>query len=117
MQARRRASQPAAGSHLPRLFSLDSQLGMPRGFGYRIIGGLVACSTLDDFGNPEGRVDYPREMTPYALYLEGLVSETEYREAARSARDPACDDGDGVCGDGDGAGGDSGGACGGCGGS
>lgn len=117
VQARRRASQPAAGSHLPRLFSLDSQLGMPRGFGYRIIGGLVACSTLDDFGNPEGRVDYPREMTPYALYLEGLVSETEYREAARSARDPACDDGDGVCGDGDGAGGDSGGACGGCGGS
>lgn len=80
VQARRRASQPAAGSHLPRLFSLDSLLGMPHGVGYRIIGGLVACSRLDEFGNPEGKPHYPAELAPDALYLAGLVSATEYRE-------------------------------------
>lgn len=138
VQARRRASQPAASSHLPRLFSLDSQLGMPRGFGYRIIGGLVACSILDEFGNPEGKVSYPGELTPHALYLAGLVSDAEYDDAVRKGsipdlrsttvdcssgaifngmpdRDKTCADGDGVCGDGDGAG--AGSACGGgCGG-
>ena len=140
VQARRRASQPAAGGHLPRLFALDSRLGMPRGFGYRIIGGLVAFSILDEFGNPEGKVSYPGELTPYSLYLAGLVSETEYQEVVRLAStaslhaaavassssgfiadldgDKACGDGDSVCGDSD-SGGDSGGgsACGGgCGG-
>lgn len=122
VQARRRASQPAAGSHLPRLFSLDSLLGMPRGVGYRVIGGLVACSTLDEFGNPEGKPDYPAELRPTALYRAGLVSETEYRQAAGSASSASvpgallagegnCGDGDGDCGDGG-----SGSACGGGGG-
>ena len=134
VQARRRTSQPAAGSHLPRLFSLDSRLGMPRGVGYRIIGGLVACSPLDEFGNPEGKVRYPGELAPCALHRAGLVGETEYQQAVRLARIPGlhpaaagsagaaivlgaapagedvCGDGDGVCGDGDG------GACGGWGG-
>jgi hypothetical protein len=81
VQARRRASQPAAGSHLPRLFSLDSQLGMPGGVGYRIIGGLVACSPLDEFGNPDDRPSFPDELTPHALFLAGLVSGAEYEEA------------------------------------
>lgn len=83
VQARRRASQPAAGSHLPRLFSLDSQLDMPRGAGYRIIGGLVACSVLDELGSLEDKVGFPAELTPHALYFAGLVSEAEYDEAAR----------------------------------
>ena len=83
VQARRRASQPAAGSHLPRLFSLDSQLGMPRGVGYRMIGGLVACSLLDELGKLEDKLGFPADLTPHALYFAGLVSETEYDEAAR----------------------------------
>ncbi|SFD18914.1 hypothetical protein [Massilia yuzhufengensis] len=82
VQARRRASQPAAGTHLPRLFSLDGQLGMPGGFGYRVIGGLVACSTLDEFGNPEDKLGFPGELAPYALYVSGLVSKDEYDAAA-----------------------------------
>lgn len=112
VQARRRASQPAAGSHLPRLFRLDGQLGMPRGFGYRIIGGLVACSLLDEFGNPEGKLSFPGSLRPCALYLAGLVSEAEYAEAVAPGRaaalvlaagmDEGAACGDGVSGDGDG---------------
>lgn len=103
VQARRRASQPAAGSHLPRLFGLDGQLGMPHGFGYRIIGGLVACSPLDELGNPEGKVSFPGALRPQALYLAGLVSDLDYTEAVGQERlhDGAC--GDGISGDGDGA--------------
>lgn len=82
VQARRRASRPAAGGHLPRLFSLDSQLGMPHGFGYRIIGGLVACSRLDEFGNPEDRPGFPGELRPEALLRAGLVGEAECDAAA-----------------------------------
>lgn len=101
VQARRRAWQPAAGSHLPRLFSLDSQLGMPGGFGYRIIGGLVACSPLDEFGNPEDRLVFPDELKPHALFLSGLVSEAEYEGAVP----------DGDNGNGDGAASCGGSAC------
>ncbi|WP_027866621.1 hypothetical protein [Massilia alkalitolerans] len=81
VQARRRASQPAAGSHLPRLFGLDAQLGMPRGAGYRVIGGLVACSPLDELGNLDAKVDFPGSLKPEALRLAGLVSDAEYAEA------------------------------------
>lgn len=81
--ARRRASQPAAGACLPPLFSLDSRLGMPQGYGYRIIRGLVACSALDEFGNAQDRVSFPEALTPHGLYVAGLVSEAEYEEAAR----------------------------------
>ena len=82
--ARRRASQPAAGAGLPPLFSLDSRLGMPHGFGYRIINGLVACSALDEFGSLEDRVSFPDALTPQGLYLAGLVSKAEYEQAGRS---------------------------------
>ena len=81
--ARRRASMPAAGACLPPLFSLDCRLGMPEGYGYRIINGLVACSALDEFGNTKGRVSFPDSLTPKNLFLAGLVSQAEYEEAAR----------------------------------
>lgn len=80
--ARRRASMPAAGACLPPLFSLDSRLGMPLGHGYRIIQGLVACSTLDEFGNTEDRVSFPDGLRPQGLLLAGLVSQAEFDEAA-----------------------------------
>jgi hypothetical protein len=84
VQARRRVSQAAAGTHLPKLFALDGQLGMPHGFGYRVIGGLVACSQLDEFGNPEDRMFFPDALTPHALLVAGLVSEAELRGSACS---------------------------------
>ncbi len=102
VQARRRVSQPAAGPHLPRLFTLDAQLGMPRGVGYRVIGGLVACSPLDEFGNLEDEVVFPRALRPQALLQAGLVSRDEYEAVAPNAFDGDSGDGDGAapCGGG-----------------
>jgi len=107
VHARRRASRPAAGCHVPRLFSLDLQLGMPRGFGYRVIDGLVACSVLDELGNPDDEVSFPSELTPHALLRAGLVCQSEYDEAAglgqvgalrSGTADSASGDGDASCG-------------------
>lgn len=82
VQARRRGSWPVASIHLPRLFALDAQLGMPRGFGYRIMKGLVACSPLDELGYSTS-VSFPEYLTPIGLYRAGLISASEYNEAAR----------------------------------
>lgn len=126
VQSRRRASKPAVGPELPRLFTLDARVGMPGGFGYGIIGGLVACSVLDELGHPEGHPSFPNALTPRALLRAGLISESEYAKA----RGPVCSpaqvewttigsdgESDGVSGDGDGGGGDGGSSCGGgCGG-
>ena len=83
VQARRRASRPVAGPSLPRLFSLDLQLAMPGGFGYRIVSGLVACSALDALGNPSQPVSFPDDLTPYGLFQAGLISAAEYDEGVR----------------------------------
>lgn len=83
VQARRRASHPVAGPSLPRLFSLDARLNMPYGFGYRIVNGLVACSTLDAFGNPENKTSFPDALSPHGLLQAGLVSVAEYEEGVR----------------------------------
>ncbi|MCC2973137.1 hypothetical protein [Massilia sp. IC2-476] len=121
VQARRRASKPPAGPDLPRLFTLDLQLGMPSGFGYRVIGGRVACSPLDQLGRPAGRPSFPRALMPTALLQAGLISQAEYAQA-REARDASGDAGgaaagcDGDAGCGDGGSGCSGGCGGGCGG-
>lgn len=131
VHARRRASQPAAGPHLPRLFGLDAQLGMPRGFGYGMVGGMLACSTLDELGNPGTDRRLLRELSPRGLLDAGLISEDEFRKATgivppEPLMTPSSFDLDlGLDGDGDGASddgaaGDGGGACGGgggCGGS
>lgn len=124
VQARRRASKPAAGPGLPRLFTLDARLGMPRGFGYGVIGGVVACSELDELGQPDGRPSFPQALAPQALLRAGLISEAEYARAGGPVCAPAQTTwsaiaSDGGCdgeGDGDGDGGAScsgGSACGG----
>lgn len=129
VQGRRRTGRAVGGASLPKLFSLDAQLGMPYGFGYRMIGGLVACSDLDEFGNPTGAVTFPASLSPKALHFSGLISQAEYEQAAypgrvhepRSAAANRSSNGVDQCIglDGDGASGDSDGAsaCGGeCGG-
>lgn len=123
VQARRRAAKPPAGTHLPRLFSLDSRLGMPFGFGYRIVGGLVAYCALDVFGNPDDRMVFPEALAPESLALLGLVGKQEYDDAMRQARlrDDRPGGGDawssaaesGADGSDGGSGGDGGGSCGG----
>lgn len=128
--ARRRASKPAAGPDLPRLFTLDARLGMPRGFDYSVIGGMVSCSLLDELGQPDGRPNFPRALAPRALFQAGLISEAEYVRAGGQVYSSTHttsntigsdasgeSEGDGVSGDGDTGGGDGGSACGGgCGG-
>lgn len=85
VQARRRASRPVAGPSLPRLFSLDACLGMPHGFGYRIIGGRVACSPLDACGNVGKQPSFPDGLSPYGLLQAGLINATECEEGTRLA--------------------------------
>ena len=134
VQGRRRTGRPVGGTSLPRLFALDAQLGMPHGFGYRVIGGLVACSLLDELGNPVDSVSFPASLTPKALRFSGLISQAEYEEAAfpagtcgstAASANRSFDgsghnvvlDGDSGGGDSDSAGGDGDGSCGGgCGG-
>lgn len=121
VQARRRASKPPAGPDLPRLFTLDARLGMPHGFAYKVIGGLVACSRLDELGHPDGRSNFPGALAPRGLLQAGLISEAEYARV----RGPVCAPTDSTwCGigsdaefdgDSDGAGGDGTASCG-CGG-
>ncbi len=115
VQGRRRASKPAAGPDLPRLFTLDARLGMPRGFGYGVIGGLVACSHLDELGQPEARPHFPHALAPQGLLQAGLVSKAEFAKV----RGPVCPpagtawaamDGDAAL-DGDGASGDGAASC------
>jgi hypothetical protein len=125
VQARRRASKPAGGPDLPRLFTLDDQLGMPGGFGYRVIRGRVACSLLDQLGRPVGRPSFPKTLTALGLYQAGLISAAEYaeaREAGGASGDGApvaggggdCDGGsDAGCSDGGDGGSGCGGGCGG----
>lgn len=78
VQGRRRASKPAAGTDLPRLFTLDQRLGMPRGFAYGIVGGLVACSSMDELGQADGRPRFPNALAPQGLLRAGLISPAEY---------------------------------------
>jgi hypothetical protein len=86
VQGRRRASKPAAGTDLPRLFTLDLRLGMPRGFAYGIVGGLVACSGLDELGQPDGQPSFPHALAPQGLLKAGLISPAEYARV----RGPVC---------------------------
>lgn len=79
VQARRRASKPAAGPDLPRLFTLDARLGMPRGVAYGVVKGMVSCAELDELGQPEGRPGFPPALAPQGLLQAGLIGEAEFK--------------------------------------
>ena len=83
VQARRRASRPVAGPQPAAAVFAGCAPGMPHGFGYRIISGLVAWATLDAFGNPGKELSFPDGLTPYGLFQAGLISAAEYDEGAR----------------------------------
>ncbi|RZA32447.1 MAG: hypothetical protein EOP92_26010, partial [Lysobacteraceae bacterium] len=89
VQGRRRASKPAAGTDLPRLFTLDQRLGMPRGFAYGIVGGLVACSNMDELGQPDGRPRFPHALAPQGLLRAGLISNAEFIKVRGPVAPPA----------------------------
>ena len=81
VQARRRASQPVGGPHLPRLFSLDAQLGMPHGFGYGLVGGMVGYTILDALGDAGSEIRFLHELSARGLLGAGLIGKNDYRRA------------------------------------
>lgn len=110
---------PAHGPALPRLFTLDARLRMPRGHGYWTERGEVAYARLGASGRRLGVARRQSELSLAALLAAGFISEEVYAEALRRREDNGGDTGSGTGdegGDCDG-GGDGGGGCGGgCGG-
>jgi hypothetical protein len=84
-QARIIESMPVSGTSVPALFALDRSLRMPGGFGYRVVCGELAFSTLDQRGRPEGDVFYPGTLVPVELMMAGLITQATY-DAHVSAR-------------------------------
>ena len=117
---------PAQGPALPRLFSLDSRLRMPRGHGYWARQGEVAYARLDGGGRRMSAALRQPELSLTALLAAGFISEQVYEEALRrqhagdggTTGSSSGSDGGGGCSDGgsDGGGGCSCGGGGGCGG-
>lgn len=104
---------PLAGSHIPRLFSLDRRLGMPKGFAWSALSNQVALRHMDWQGRGEGLPRIPATLAPAVLLAAGLVSQEDYddhlkRDAAGSGCGSGCgstaSDGGGSCGSGCGGG-------------
>lgn len=105
---------PAQGPALPRLFTLDTRLRMPRGHGYRMDRGEVAYARLDAGGRRLWAARRQPELSLAALLAAGLITEEVYEEALRKRQDNG---GDAGSSSGDGGGDCDGGGCGGgCGG-
>ena len=100
IEARKLDFQRPVAPSLPRLFTLDRDVGMPLGFNYTIEHGLVAWSRLDEAGLPQGPARYPDRLSPYGMFDAGLISESEYDLGSLLAarhRDGAACQPDGAC--------------------
>lgn len=86
VQARKLEWMPTAGSSLPKLFTLDRRLRMPGGFGYRMVKGQVAFSSLNGRGRPEGDVYYPGTLAPVELLMAGLITQRAFDDYVQRAR-------------------------------
>jgi hypothetical protein len=69
---------PLAGSHVPRLFSLDRKLYMPKGFAWSAVGGQVGYRDMDWQGKGVGEPVIPASLAPAVLLAAGLVSQDDY---------------------------------------
>ena len=106
---------PPAGMNVPKLFSLDRRLRMPRGFAYSLSQGRVAYRDMDAKGRGTGDVHLPDSLTSVSLYGAGLVSFSAYHDYETKAKSSCGGGGCGsVCGSSacDGGGGGDGGGCG-----
>jgi len=109
---------PAHGPALPRLFTLDARLRMPRGHGYATERGEVAYTRLDATGRRLRTARPQPELSLAALLAAGYITEETHAEALRRRQDGGdgyagsvtsdCD-GSADCGDGGGCGGGCGG--------
>ena len=110
---------PAHGPALPRIFTLDARLRMPRGHGYWMEQGEVVYARLDASGRRLRTAWRHPELSLAALLATGYISEETHDEALRRRQDGGDGHAGSAGGDCDGSGdcGDGGGGCGGgCGG-
>jgi hypothetical protein len=113
--ARQLQGLPAAGLNVPKLFSLDRRLRMPRGFAYSLAMGQVAYRDMDAKGKGTGEVQLPDSLTSASLYGAGLVSYSAYQDyEAKAKSGGGCGSGCGSSACDGGGGGDGGGGCGCC---
>jgi len=113
--ARKRQGLPVAGLNVPKLFSLDRRLRMPRGFAYSLKKGQVAYRDMDANGKGTGAVHLPASLMPGALLGGGLVSRWDYEQyeaKAKASGGGGCGSGCGSSACDGGGGGDGGGGCG-----
>ena len=110
--ARAIESLPLAGNRVPRLFSLDSRLAMPKGYAWFELDTQIAYRAMDWQGRAEGGVVTPPLLVPAQLLAAGLITQDD----CDAGRKNDSGGGDGGIGCGSSAG-DGGGCCGGgCGG-
>ena len=76
--ARAIESLPLAGNRVPRLFSLDSRLAMPKGYAWFALDTRVAFRAMDWQGRAEGAVVTPPLLAPAQLLAAGLITQDDY---------------------------------------
>jgi hypothetical protein len=64
VQSRRRDGMDSAGPEMPRLFTLDCLLRMPKGYTYRLVDGELAVELLDAAGRSKGGPQFLSALTP-----------------------------------------------------
>jgi hypothetical protein len=97
--ARRLERQNPAGPGLPRLFALDGRLGMPGGFCYLQLNGVVGYCAIDHGGRPCGVLHTPDHLGADGLLALGLVSATDQaRVRAAQAGGSGCGSSGSACG-------------------
>jgi hypothetical protein len=69
---------PAAGPQVPRLFLIDRQLGMPKGYAYSLERGQVGHRRMTWQGRAEGEIHFLDRLTPASLLAAGLLSQSAY---------------------------------------
>jgi hypothetical protein len=66
IQSRRREGIDSMGADLPRLFTLDSVLHMPKGFHFSIVEGDLMMERLDAAGRQQDRLQHPYALSAVA---------------------------------------------------
>lgn len=108
VSARALEALPAAGLNVPRLFSLDRRLRMPKGYAYSLVRGQVGHRRMTWQGSGEGEVFFLASLLPAQLLAAGLISQLDYDAGIKRA-----ESNNGGCGSGCGSSAsDGGGGCG-----
>jgi hypothetical protein len=83
--ARKLEGLPPAGASVPRLFALDRELRMPRGYAYSAASEQIGYRNMDRHGVAEGWLHAPVTLAPAAMLAAGLISPEEYEVALQKA--------------------------------